>query len=171
MKNNSQIFIRTVVSQLKDGMLNILYDKVLLLCESSEIEKLKGFSIIGKEFTGPIKGKLKFEYNNSAKMEKGNFVSAKSKWQISSNVNVSKLENRICFTTSGNKIISLLKHVRNAFAHNMIIIDGNNIIIGDFISSKRGPNIGTPTMLGHMSINNFKLLINTIYNAAINRKE
>lgn len=165
MKNNiknKNIFVRSSVQDIGE-LANYFYEEILLLCESDEINNLKGSNITGKAFKDKIENKIKLEYNDtSKKIYLGNFELKINKWILNKNLNVKGFNNKICYVSSGNKIISLIKHLRNAFAHNMIVIEDNRIIVGDFLSKKNSPNFESPTMLGNITIENFKLLIDTI---------
>ena len=88
------------------------------------------------------------------------------RWTISDNINVIQLDGKIIFTSSGNKIISLLKHIRNAYAHNLVVLDDKYVIIGDFLTKNNKPIFNQPTMLGRITLENFEELIKSIKSLA-----
>lgn len=167
-KTNEKIFVRDPSNQI-DYFLVSLYEDVLLFCESKRFDSLSNTSIISKEFKGYLNEIQFFEYNDTNKVQIGNFENSSNKWFLKKTIKVGSLNNKIIFVSSGNKIKSLLKHIRNAFAHNLIIIDGGNVIMGDFVLGKKKQiDMGRPTMLGRVSIENFELIINAINKIAKN---
>lgn len=152
------IFPRTPVHDI-DELAEYLYKNVLLICESSGIDDLIGVRIDSKLFNNPLKSKVKFIYNNTQKINK---AQKSCKRILPNTISVNELDNKIYFVPKRNKIISLLKHIRNAFAHNLVVLDEDHIILGDFLSNKNGLIFSQPTMLGRISKENLKLLVTTI---------
>lgn len=123
-----KVFLRSTnhIGELAD----YLYKEVLLYCESDEINKLKGADITSNKFKNPIKGKILLDYKSHIIRLRG------AKSYLNSSIVVRKLNDEILFITTGNKLASLIKHVRNAYAHNLVVIDKNDdkyVIIGDFL--------------------------------------
>lgn len=167
-KTNEKIFVRNSSNQL-DALLVSLYEDVLLFCESKRWDSLSNTSIISKEFKGYLNGIQFFDYNDTKTVQKGNFENSSKKWFLKKTIKAGCLNNKIIFVSSGNKIKSLLKHIRNAFAHNLIVIDRENVIMGDFVVGKKKQiDMERPTMLGCVSEENFKLIINAIKKIAEN---
>lgn len=165
---NDTVFIRSSKNEIGD-LLTLLYEDVLLLSESKRLESLSYANIDSKEFKGYLNGIPFFEYNAPKKVQKGYFENPSKKWFIAKTVDVNNLNNKIVFVSTGNKIKCLLKHIRNAFAHNLIVMDGENVILGDFVVRKKGQiDVSHPTMLGKMSTENLKLIINAIKKTADN---
>ena len=150
---NNKIFIRTSTNDIGD-LVTLLYEKVLLFCESDEIKKIEGRKITEKVFTKNINGQITLIYNTT----KPPFKKSSRNKIIDKTVDVKTLNNTIYYVPTKNKLVSLLKHLRNAFAHNLVIVNNDSVIIGDFLK-----NSDKPTMLGKLSKKNLKLLINTIY--------
>ena len=130
-----------------------LYKEVLLYCESDEIAKLKGANITSNSLTKSINGRIMLDYNSHVVRSLG------KKPHLSNSINLQKLNNEIHFTTTGNKLISLMEHIRNSFAHNLVVIDNNDVVLGDFLTYRNGINFAKPTMLGRLSIADLKFLI------------
>ncbi len=63
--------------------------------------------------------------------------------------------NKISFTTNGNKSLSLLRHIRNAFAHGQITTDGTRYDMKDYYRGKM-------TMSGVIKKKSLKDLISVI---------
>ena len=159
MANNSyeKTFPRTTkyIGKLAD----YLYKDVLLYCESDNINKLKGADITSKKFQIPIKGEILLDYKSHIVRSRG------AKSYLDSSIVVGNLNNEILFIPTGNKLVSLIKHIRNAYAHNLVIIDLNDakyVIIADFLTHKNGVDFTKPTMLGRLSKDNLKFLIEQV---------
>jgi len=161
-KSNLDFFIRSSISTFSTNdshirLVNELYEKILLICESVELNKiLSDIKSLKRRFNN----KVELKYRRISEAQTSDvFTTAKLNWYIKNDVKVWKLENKILFvSTKENALQSLIKHIRNAFAHNRIIIDGDYISLGDFCNDKDKRT----TMLGRMTIENFELLINTI---------
>jgi len=161
-KSNLDFFVRSSKSTFSTDnrhieLVNDLYEKILLLCESAEIKKI---SSAPQNLKRLLDKKVELKYRRMSKaMLSDDFTTTKMNWYIKKDVEVWKLDNKILFVSvEDNALQSLIKHIRNAFAHNRIIIDGDYISLGDFCNDKDKRT----TMLGRMTIENFELLINTI---------
>ncbi len=144
---------------------NLVYNDVLLLHESSEINKLKGVDITKKEI---LKSNISAVHHNLTKYRSFFYKKKNLHWYVKNTIEVQKLENQIFYVSSTPLIISLLRHLRNAFAHNLLVLDHDYIIMGDFDGKNNKPDFNCPTMLGRISIENFKLLVETIKSSTKN---
>ncbi len=160
------VFTRTPVHDI-DEFAEYLYKNVLLICESSDINHLIGAQIVSKAFKNPLKNKVNYIYKEIYKIDE---TKKNSKNILSNAIPVNELDNKIYFVPINNKIISLLKHIRNAFAHNLVVLDKDYIILGDFLSNKNKLVFSQPTMLGRISKDKLKLLITTIGKLRNNQK-
>lgn len=170
-RTNEDVFKRSSKNGVED-LLSLLYENVLLFCESNRLDTLSYANIDSKEFKGYLNGMSFFEYNDTKKVQKGYFENPSKKWFLKKTISAEVLNNKIIFVSTGNKIKCLLKHIRNAFAHNLIVIDEGNVILGDFVVGKKKQiNMDRPTMLGRVSVENFKLIINAIKKIADNNEK
>lgn len=137
-----------------------LYEEVLLFCESDSFSSLKNVTS-NKNYQDFKKShNLTLVYNSDA--ESGKFTLSRTKDYNGKQTLLLKtkfakedISDKIIFCSIKNRVFtSLFKHIRNAFAHNQIRIDGDHIIMYDSIKPKGGK-----TMIAHVSIKDIKDLI------------
>lgn len=150
---------RKPINQLDDLLLKTLYENVLLLCEAEE-------KLINNNTKAPQW--IEFEKNNKVKLihnheiEKGMFKTSKEGiLTINGKYAKQDISNTIIFTNKQNHVFSgLFSHIRNAFAHNQIFVDGEYITMYDRLNQ----NSSVFTMIAHIKIEVLKELIETIKN-------
>ena len=132
---------------------DFLYKEVLLYCESDKIAGLKGKNNINNNFLSLLQGKVILDKSSKV------VISAKPHY-LDGTIDVKGLDNIIHLVSSTqNLAIDVLRHIRNACAHNLVVIDNDYVIIGDFLTHRSGINFAKPTMLGRLTIANLKFLI------------
>lgn len=166
MKTYKEIFVRSSKPQDLGELLNEFYS-ILLLCESSELSNIK---INSSSFTKSITNKVKLIHNHDIDHFIKTKIGKSERWILKPQIDLENLENEIYFVSGKSKFKKLLKHLRNAFAHNLIVIDKGYFVIGDFLLRKNESDFNSPTMLGRVSEENFKSLIESI-KSLINNKQ
>lgn len=165
-RSNEVVFSRSSCNNINENMLKTLYEDVLLFCESPAFNTLKSLNITSKEFKGYLGNIWPFDYlsNSSKKTEtKSSFETKIKRWYINRDIKVVDIHEKIIFVSTENKLMGLLKHIRNAFAHNLIVVEGQNVLLSDFVTTKKGNiNWAKPTMLGNISVDNLNIIINAI---------
>ena len=154
-----QLQKRNPISQLDDLLLKTLYENVLLLCEAEE--KLICNNTKASQW-------VKFEKSNKVRLihnhekEKEIFKTSKDGiLTIDSKYTQQDISDTIIFTNKQNHVFSgLFSHIRNAFAHNQIFVDGEYITMYDRLNQ----NSSVFTMIAHIKIEVLKELIETIKN-------
>ena len=150
-----QIKERKSTNQLED-LLKTLYEDVLLLSENDEV-KLRN-NTRDKRWKQFVKsGQVQLVYNHEE--ETGKFVFYKNVLTIESNYSEENISDTIIFTNIRNKVFfSLFSHIRNAFAHNQIFVEGEYITMYDRLTQQSSAF----TMIAHVKIEALKELIKTI---------
>lgn len=154
-----QIQKRKSTNQLGD-LLKTLYEGVLLLSENDEIKL--GNSTSNKRWKEFEKTKkVQLIYNHKEK--EGKFTSCKKEKKKHLVINTAYLgediSDTIIFTSVKNRVFStLFSHIRNAFAHNQIFVDGEDITMYDRLSQQSAEL----TMIAHVKVDVLKEMIRTI---------
>lgn len=156
-----QITKRKSTNQLGD-LLKTLYEDVLLLSENDEI-KLRNKTSDKKWKQFVKSGQVQLVYND--KEEDGKFKYSKNSKKeiltIRTNYSNENISDTIVFTSVKNKVFSsLFSHIRNAFAHNQIFVDGEYVTMYDTINQKSSEF----TMIAHVKTAVLKELITIINN-------
>jgi len=156
-----QITKRKSTNQLGD-LLKTLYEDVLLLSENDEI-KLRNKTSDKKWKQFVKSGQVQLVYND--KEEDGKFKYCKNNKKeiltIRTNYSNENISDTIVFTSVKNKVFSsLFSHIRNAFAHNQIFVDGEYVTMYDTINQK----LSEFTMIAHVKTAVLKELITIINN-------
>lgn len=148
---------RTSQNQIRE-LLHTLYEDVLLLCECDEqLIKNKTSAKKWKRFLDS--NKIDVIHNHIE--EKGKFQSYKKDLIIVPKYAKEEICDKIIFTNIKNRVFScLFSHIRNAFAHNQIFVEGEYVIMYDKLNKKSL----VFTMIGHVKIEVLKELIKTIKN-------
>ncbi len=166
----SKVFTRSTIPIEDKDLINYLYEEVLLFYESEDFCKLNNCNISSNPFKQEIK-QIKYIHSENPKDFETCFVKRGNNNCLNQTINVKELDNQLFFVSSGNKAKYMIKHIRNAFSHNLLLIeddkdivltDDKNIILGDFLANGNQPDFNSPTMLCRMSIKNLKVLIKTI---------
>lgn len=148
---------RTPQNQIAE-LLHTLYEDVLLLCECDE-QPIKNNTKAKKWTRFLNSNKIDVIYNHIG--EKGKFQSNQKGLFIASKYAKENICDKIIFTNIKNKVFScLFSHIRNAFAHNQIFVEGEYVIMYDRLSQ----NSSVFTMIGHVKIEVLKELIKIIKN-------
>lgn len=86
-----------------------------------------------------------------------------NRWAIDlTKIDIKNLTNGLFYVSDGNKIIGLLKRLRDAFAHNNIIGSGDYFILADYYVAKNAQKTKVITMIGKIKKKKLKILIETI---------
>lgn len=149
-----QIQNRKSTYQLGD-LLTTLYD-VLLLCETEE--KLKHNNTKAPQWVQFVKLN-QVSLIHSHKVINGVFTSQKEHLVINGQYVKQDITDTIIFVNKKNHVFSsLFSHIRNAFAHNQIFVEGEYVIMYDRLK----PESNAFTMIAHVKIEVLKELIKTI---------
>ncbi len=162
-----EIFSSSNSQVLSNDNILYFYKEILLLCEKEDIEaKFKGCKINDSRITRLKDIKIVYNPNlqdfleplqKEGKIDKS-FRLSNFKCVIR-DVDVEGLDNMIIFVDSSeHKLLSLMKHFRNAFAHNRIVIKDDYIMCVDSPSS----NFKDITMIARLTLENFSLLIDAV---------
>ena len=152
-----KVFLRSTnhIGELAD----YLYKEVLLYCESDEVDNLIGVSDVNSNFISSLQNKIELDKSSEVA------VSTKQKRpkNLNDTIKINGLDNKIHLISSINNLaVDTLRHIRNAYAHNLVVIDENDdgyVIIGDFLTNRHSIDFTKPTMLGRLSIDNLKFLV------------
>ena len=159
-----EIQARKSTNQL-GGLLQTLYEDVLLLCENDE-NKLSNNTSSKKWKKFVASNQVQLIYNNME--EKGKFkLHNKNKKDecivIDSNFIKEGIDETIIFCCVKKHVFSsLFSHIRNAFAHNQIFVDENREYITMYDRFNQKSTVFT--MIAHLKIKTLEQLIETIKN-------
>lgn len=154
-----QIKDRESANQLGD-LLKILYEDVLLLCETEE--KLISNSTKAPKWVQFVKSnQVTLMYNH--KITNGVFklqkIDKTKHLVIDGAYAKQEINNTIVFVHKQKRVFtSLFSHIRNAFAHNQIFIDGEYVTMYDLLK----PTSSVFTMIAHVKTEVLIELIKTI---------
>ena len=142
------------------SLLKILYEDVLLLCETEE-------KLISNNTKAP-KWMQFVKSNQVSLIHNHDVTNGVFKLQKIDNIEhlvidgksaKQEINNTIVFVNKQNRVFtSLFFHIRNAFAHNQIFIDGEYLTMYDQLK----PTSSVFTMIAHVKIDVLKELIKTI---------
>lgn len=137
-----------------------MYENVLLYCESDDISGLSN-NTQEKNYIQFIKENgIELEYNAKTKKAR----KAKSynllNTYLAPSVTSKDIQDKIIFTATQNKVFkSLFFHIRNAFAHNQIKIDGDYVLMYDKLPPSKNKTTDKMTMIGHIKKETLRNLI------------
>lgn len=138
-----------------------LYKEVLLYYESDDISGLSN-GAQEKSYIQFIKENgIELEYNaKTKKVRKAKSYNLLNTY-LAPSVTSQDIQDKIIFTAIKNKVFkSLFFHIRNAFAHNQIKIDGDYVHMYDKLSpSNTKTQTAKMTMIGHVKKETLKKLI------------
>lgn len=148
---------KTPTNQLGD-LAMFLYDEVLIPCESDIKQSfLAADSKKYKQFQKEHSVSLKWESGKEKKRTFTKYVKYNGKKRLYLQLNIynEDITDKIIFVSNGNTFKSLFSHIRNAFAHNQIWLNGSYVTLCDTLQNKR-KNL---TMVAHVKIEELKELI------------
>ena len=133
-----------------------LYENVLLYCESNDLSGLSN-NTHAKDYTRFIKNnKIELEYRQNKNSPMFKEIKKSKEVYIDKNYAVQEIQDKIIFTTIPKNVFkNLFNHIRNAFAHNQIKIDGEYVLMYDQLPSSKNKM----TMVGHIKRETLKNLI------------
>ncbi len=147
----SNIFQRS--SNHIGSLADYLYKEVLLFIESDDVTTLKGINDINKSYISLLQGEVLLDHLSEI------VVSAKPQ-HLKDTIDVENLNDVIHLVSSTqNLAVDVLKHIRNAFAHNLVVMEDKDVAIGDFLTKRHNIDFNRPTMLGRLSIKKLKFLV------------
>ena len=137
-----------------------LYEDVLLYCESNDISGLSNDTSAQDYIQFIKKNKIRLKYKEKTKeIQNANVPNIKSTYLAPSVAN-QNIQDEIIFTTTPKAVFkSLFCHIRNAFAHNQIKIDGDYVLMYDRLPSSTNRPTNKRTMIGHIKKETLKNLI------------
>ena len=115
----------------------LFFTKLMLRYETEIKPNPKGYGITNKELTRFLRSEgITLDYKKKPELYQGE-------------------KNTVVFSSSGSRCVDFIRHVRNAFAHGLIVKQGNTYELTD-ISRKR------LTMRGRIGVNLLRELIEKI---------
>ena len=137
-----------------------LYKEVLLYCESDDISGLSNDTNAKAYDQFKKKNKIELVYNQGKNPAGFKKVSKNKEIYLDKNYADQDIQDKIIFTATQNKVFkSFFSHIRNAFAHNQIKIDGDYLQMYDKLSSSTNRATNKMTMIGHIKKETLKELI------------
>lgn len=152
-------FPRNPQNELGD-LATFLYENVLLYCESNDISGLSNDTSAQGYIQFIKENKIRLKYKEKIKqIKKAKIPDIKNTYLAPSVVN-QNIQDEIIFTTTPRAVFKrLFCHIRNAFAHNQIKIDGDYVLMYDRLPSSTNRPINKRTMIGHIKEETLKKLI------------